>query len=267
MKYEGLLAETVVIRGHEGDEIDAYLARPLGPGPHPSVVLLHHMPGWDEASKEMARKLAYHGFATISPNLHFREGKATPQENSASIREAGGMPDDRTLGDVAGSINFLRSLPYCNGKVGIIGFCSGGRQVYLAACRLSGIDAAVDCWGGGVTASPDELTERQPVAPIDYTADLNCPLLGLFGEEDPRPSPEDVAKTEEELKRQSKTYEFHMYDNAGHGFFAVDRPSYRQHAAVEGWEKVLKWFNKYLRTGAGQTEAAEVRAAVPAGDG
>ena len=267
MKYEGLLAETVIIRGHEGDEIDAYLARPLGPGPHPSVVLLHHMPGWDEASKEMARKLAYHGFATISPNLHFREGPATPQENSASIREAGGMPDNRTLGDVAGSINFLRSLPYCNGKVGIIGFCSGGRQVYLAACRLSGIDAAVDCWGGGVTASPDELTERQPVAPIDYTADLNCPLLGLFGEEDPRPSPKDVAKTEEELKRQGKTYEFHMYENAGHGFFAVDRPSYRQHAAVEGWEKVLSWFNKYLQTGAGQTEAAEVRAAVPAGDG
>ena len=267
MKYEGLLAETVIIRGHEGDEIDAYLARPLGPGPHPSVVLLHHMPGWDEASKEMARKLAYHGFATISPNLHFREGPATPQENSASIREAGGMPDNRTLGDVAGSINFLRSLPYCNGKVGIIGFCSGGRQVYLAACRLSGIDAAVDCWGGGVTASPDELTERQPVAPIDYTADLNCPLLGLFGEEDPRPSPKDVAKTEEELKRQGKTYEFHMYENAGHGFFAVDRPSYRQHAAVEGWEKVLSWFNKYLQIGAGQTEAAEVRAAVPASDG
>ena len=89
MKYEGMLAETVVIQGHNGDQIDAYLARPLGPGPHPSVVLIHHMPGWDEASKEMARKLAYNGFATISPNLHFREGKATPQENSDSVRAAG----------------------------------------------------------------------------------------------------------------------------------------------------------------------------------
>ena len=266
MKYEGMLAETVVIRGHNGDQIDAYLARPLGPGPHPSVVLIHHMPGWDEASKEMARKLAYHGFATISPNLHFREGKATPQENSASVREAGGMPDDRTMGDVQSSINYLRSLPYTNGKVGIIGFCSGGRQVYLAACRLSGIDAAVDCWGGGVTAPKNELTQRQPVAPIDYTASLSCPLLGLFGEEDPRPTPEDVAKTEAQLKRFGKTYEFHMYKNAGHGFFAVDRPSYRQHAAVEGWEKVLAWFNKYLRVGAGQTATVDTRAAVPTGD-
>ena len=268
MKYEGMLAETVNIQGHNGDQIDAYLARPLGPGPHPSVVLIHHMPGWDEASKEMARKLAYNGFATISPNLHFREGRATSQENSDSVREAGGMPDDRTLGDVAGSISYLRSLPYSNGKVGIIGFCSGGRQVYLAACRLSGIDAAVDCWGGGVAAPAEQLTARQPAAPIDYTADLSCPLLGLFGEEDARPSPEEVATTEAELKRHGKTYEFHMYPDAGHGFFAVDRPSYRQLAAVDGWQKVLAWYNKYLSTGAGsdgaRTEAT--RAGVAAGD-
>jgi carboxymethylenebutenolidase len=72
-------------------------------------------------------------------------------------------------------------------------------------------------------------------------------LLGLFGREDRRPSPEDVAKTEEELKKWRKTYEFHMYDNAGHGFFSVDRPSYRQHAAVDGWEKAFQWFGRYLR--------------------
>ncbi len=268
MNYEGMLAETVVVSGHNGDEIPAYLARPLGPGPHPSVVLIHHMPGWDEASKEMARKLAFHGYATISPDLHFREGKGNSDENSASVREAGGMPDDRTLGDVEGSMKFLRSLPYSNGKVGVIGFCSGGRQTYLVACRLAGVDAAVDCWGGGVTAPTEELTERQPVAPIDYTADLGCPLLGLFGEDDARPSPDDVAKTEAELKRLGKTYEFHMYKDAGHGFFAVDRPSYRQHAAVDGWEKVLAWYDKYLRTDARVegAHAAQVESAVPTGD-
>lgn len=246
MQYEGMLAETVVIQGHNGDQINGYIARPLGPGPYPNVVLLHHMPGWDEASKEMVRKLAYHGFATISPNLHFREGKATPKENSDSVRATGGMSDDLMLGDVAGSIAYLRSAPYSTASVGIIGFCSGGRQVFLAACRLSGIDAAVDCWGGGVTASVEELTPRQPVAPIDYTLDLSCPLLGLFGEEDERPTPEDVAQTEVELKRHGKTYAFHMYQGAGHGFFAVDRPSYRQAAAIDGWQKVIAWFNKYL---------------------
>ena len=247
MPYEGLIAETVNINGHEGDQIDAYLARPLGAGPHPGVVLFHHMPGWDEASKEMARKLAYNGYACISPNLHFREGKGNSADNSNSVREAGGMPDARTMGDVEGAISYMRSLPYHNGKVGIIGFCSGGRQVYLAACTVSGIDAAVDCWGGGVICPPEELTDRQPVAPIEYTKDMACPILGLFGNEDARPSPEDVDKTEEELKKYNKNYEFHRWDGAGHGFFAVDRPSYRQHAAVEGWEKVLEFYGRHLK--------------------
>ena len=248
MSYEGLIAETINLQGHNGDQIDGYLARPLGAGPFPAVVLIHHMPGWDEASKEMARKFAYNGYMCLSPNLHFREGKATSGENSASVRDAGGMPDDRTLGDVEGAISVLRSQPQHNGKVGIIGFCSGGRQVFLSACRLSGIDAAVDCWGGGVTAKGDDLTARQPVAPIDFTADLGCPLLGLFGNEDQRPSPADVNETEEVLKRHNKTYEFHRYDNAGHGFFAVDRSSYRQEAATQGWQEVFKWYGKHLST-------------------
>jgi len=264
-KYEGMLAETVLINGHNGDQIDAYLARPLGAGPVGSVVLIHHMPGWDEASKEMARKLAYNGFATISPNLHFREGKATPQDNSASIRDAGGMPDARTMADVQAAVNYLRSLPYTNGKVGIIGFCSGGRQVFLAACTLSGVDAAVDCWGGGVTPRDDEpATAAMPKSPIDFAADLSCPLLGLFGNDDGRPSPEEVNRTEEVLKQHNKNYEFHRYDNAGHGFFAVDRTSYRQEAAVAGWEKVIAFYNKHLTTGAGTDGrgAGEARSAV-----
>jgi carboxymethylenebutenolidase len=88
---------------------------------------------------------------------------------------------------------------------------------------------------------------RQPVAPIDFTKDLPCPLLGLFGAEDTRPSPADTAKTEEALKKYDKTFEFHTYENAGHAFFAVDRPNYRQRAAVDGWQKVFAWFGKYLR--------------------
>ncbi len=246
MAYEALLAETVYMRGHQGDQIDAYLARPFGAGPSPGVVIIHHMPGWDGPTKEIARRFAHHGYVAISPNLHFREGKTAPEDNSASVRAAGGMPDDRTMGDVQGAIDFLRALPYLSGKVGVIGYCSGGRQAYLAACTLRGIDAAVDCYGGGVVAKPEELTPRQPVAPIDFTKDLGCPLLGLFGIEDSRPSSDDVAKTEQALKRWGKTYEFHMYDNAGHAFFAVDRPQHRPHAAVDGWKKVFGWFDKHL---------------------
>ena len=189
MTYESQLAETINLRGHKGDQIDAYFARPLGAGPYPGVVVIHHMPGWDGAHKEIARRFAHHGYAAILPNLQFREGKATPEENSASIRAAGGMPDDRTMGDVQASVDFLRMLPYHNGKVGVIGYCSGGRQAYLAGCTLRGIDAVIANYGGGVVAKPEELTPRQPVAPIEFTKDLQCPLLGLFGIEDTRPSP------------------------------------------------------------------------------
>ena len=244
---EAMCAELVNMRGHEGDMINAYLAHPAGPGLYPGVVVVHHMPGWDEATKEIARKFAHHGYVAISPNLHFREGKGTPEANSASVRDAGGMPDNRTMGDIEGAIGYLRALPYLNRKVGIIGYCSGGRQVYLAACTLRGIDAAVDCYGGGVGAGKEGLTPRQPVDPLDFTKDLSCPLLGLFGREDKRPSPEHVAKTEAELKKWGKTYEFHTYDNAGHSFFTVDRPAYRVEAAMDGWNRVFQWFGKYLR--------------------
>ena len=247
MTYEAQIAETVHLRGHNGDQIDAYLARPLGVGPYPCVVMIHHMPGWDVYNKEIARRFAHHGYVAISTNLQFREGKATPEENSASVRAAGGMPDDRTMGDVQAAVDYVRALPYANGKVGVIGYCSGGRQAYLAGCKVSGIDAVIACYGGGVVAKPEELNERQPVAPIDFTKDMKPPILALFGIEDTRPSPADAAITEAALKQHGKTHEIVIYPNAGHAFFAVDRQQYRVQAALDGWKKVFEWFGKYLR--------------------
>jgi carboxymethylenebutenolidase len=92
----------------------------------------------------------------------------------------------------------------------------------------------------------DQLNPKQPVAPIDYTKDLSCPLLGLFGEEDQAPTVEQVALHEEELKKHGKDYEFHMYPNAGHGFFYYDRPMYRVEQALDGWQKVFAFFGKHL---------------------
>jgi carboxymethylenebutenolidase len=94
---------------------------------------------------------------------------------------------------------------------------------------------------------PEELSERQPQAPIDLTKDLSCPLLGLFGKDDKRPSSEDVAKIEAELKIWNKTCAFHTYEATGHGFFSVDKESYRPKSAMDGWEKIFAWYEKYLR--------------------
>ena len=243
--YEGMIAETVMIVGANGDLINAYYARPLGPGPFPGMVVIHHMPGWDEWYREATRKNAHHGYAALSPNLYYRAGHGTPEDVAAKVRADGGVPDEQVVGDLAGALAFLRAQPSNNGKVGVWGTCSGGRHAYLAACRLQ-FDAVIDCWGGRVVMAESDLNERFPVAPIDYTPDLSCPLLGIFGEEDHSPTVEQVAIHEEALKKHGKDYEFHMYPNAGHGFFYHNRPMYRQAQAVDGWEKMFAFMAKHL---------------------
>lgn len=244
--YEGMIAETIMIQGANGDMINAYYARPLGAGPFPSMVVIHHLPGWDEWYREATYKIALHGYAAISPNLYYREGHGTPEDVAAKVRADGGVPDEQALGDIEGALNYVKAQPYTNGKVGVWGTCSGGRHTYLAACRLQGFDAAIDCWGGRVVMDESMLTEKNPVAPLDYTKDLSCPLLGIFGEDDHSPTPAQVATHEAELKKHGKDYEFHMYEGAGHGFFYHNRPAYRQKQAVDGWGKMFDFMAKHL---------------------
>jgi len=247
-EYEGMLAETITIAGYKGDLINSYFVRPIGTGSFPGIVLIHHMPGWDELYREIARRFAQHGYAVICPNLYYRFGHGTPEEVAAKVREQGGVPDDSVVDDCKASMLYLRSLPNSNGKVGIIGGCSGGRHAFLVACRVKGFNAVVDCWGGGVVASQEELKAQTPVAPVDYTVDLSCPLLGLFGNDDRNPSPERVNQLEEVLKKFGKDYEFHRYDGAGHAFWSYDRPAYRPQQAMDAWEKTFAFFSKHLQS-------------------
>ena len=233
---------TVRITGHQGDEIPAYLAHPPGPGPFAGVVVLHHMPGYDEATREITRTLAASGYTAIMPNLHWRDAPgASPDDAAAAARAAGGVPDERLVGDVDGAARHLRTLDSANGKVGVI----GGRQAFLAACRLP-LDAAVDCYGAFVMDPPPEGLPLKVVPVVGLAGDLSCPLLGLFGAEDAHPSPTETARLEQELARLGKTFEFHTYPGAGHGFFAVDRPSYRPEAAADGWRRIRDWFGRHL---------------------
>ncbi|MBM3141246.1 MAG: dienelactone hydrolase family protein [Chloroflexi bacterium] len=245
-QYTGILSEIISINGHGGTPINAYFARPLGAGPFPGVVLAHHMPGWDEFYRETARRFADHGYLAICPNLYHRNGHGTPEDVAAMVRSAGGVPDDQVVGDLEAGAKYLRALPYSNGRVAVFGTCSGGRHAYLGATRTKSFDAIVDCWGGGVIAPPDQLTPMRPVAPIDYTKDLSCPILGIFGNEDRSPTAEQVNQHEEELKRHGKPYEFYRYDGAGHGFFYWHAPAYRQEQAMDGWGKLWAFFEKHL---------------------
>ncbi len=244
--YQGLLAETVTVVGHNDDEIGAYLARPLGPGPFPGVLVIHHAPGWDTATKEIARRFAYEGYIAICPNLYHRFGPDLSTDDAAAAARAGGwVTTEQFLADAAGALRHVRGLPVSNGKVGAIGYCSGGRQSFLAACELP-VDAAIDCYGAFVVnGSPPEMPLRmEPV--IDRAPKISCPILGLFGVEDTRPSPDEVAQIDAELTRLGKEHEFHSFQNAGHGFFAVDRTMYRVEAAVEGWRLILDFYGRHL---------------------
>ena len=239
-------AETITISGHNGDEIEAYLARPTSTGTFPGVVVIHHMPGYDRSTKEIVRTFAVYGYNALCPNLHHRYAPGASAGDAAKAAlEAGGVPDDQCIGDVRGAVDHLRSLPTANGKVGVIGYCSGGRQAYIVACMVD-VDAAVDCYGGRVVAAPEDLTPQRPIPPIDRTPEMRCPLLGLFGAEDSNPSPEQVAEIEAALRANGKAYEFHTFENAGHAFFSVDRPMYRMEAAKEGWKLVWDFFGRYL---------------------
>ncbi|MFZ2517315.1 MAG: dienelactone hydrolase family protein, partial [Anaerolineae bacterium] len=110
--YEGMLAETVTLPGANGDLINAYFARPLGPGPFPAMVVVHHLPGWDEWYREATRKFAHHGYAALSPNLYHRSGHGSVEDVAAAVRGQGGVPDDQVVADLAGAQRYLRSLPY-----------------------------------------------------------------------------------------------------------------------------------------------------------
>lgn len=243
---DAMQAGTVTITGHGGDQIEAYLATPTDGGPRGGVVVIHHMPGYDAGTKEIVRRFAVEGYAAVCPNLYSREAPgAAPDDAAAHVRALGGVPDDRVVGDVGGAATYLRGLPGANGKVGVIGYCSGGRQTFLAACSLE-LQAAVDCYGAYIVDEPPAGWPSTFRPLLHLAPNLSCPLLGLFGAEDKFPTPDETARLSAELDRLGKPHEFHTYDGAGHAFFSVDRPVYRPEAAVAGWHLLLSFFGTHL---------------------
>ncbi|GAB7004844.1 dienelactone hydrolase family protein [Nocardioides sp. AN3] len=243
----GVTAGITTYAGGDGDEIHAYVARPPGDEPRPGLVLVMHMPGFDEFYFEFAERLARHGYDVICPDLYCRFGHGLPDDVFAKVRSEGHVRDDSVVADCAAAREWLLALPSSNGKVGILGTCSGGRHALLTASRAPGFDAVIDLWGGGVVAAPEEATAARPVAPIDYTEQLTAPLLGLFGNDDKSPSPEQVDIHEARLREAGKDFEFHRYDGAGHGFTYFHTPLYRQEQAMDAWEKVFSFLAAKLR--------------------
>jgi carboxymethylenebutenolidase len=226
----------------DGTQIDAYLSQPSVPGNYPGVIVTMEGMGLEDHMKDLCRRFAEQGYIAITPDLYTREGRPAPER---VLEVLFSVPDSQTMGDLEGAALFLKNNAHANGKVGIIGFCSGGRYTLMLGCKSTNLDAAVDSAGGFIIQ--DEHTPQRPVSPIDMVPTLSCPLLGLFGEEDPNPSPEHAARLQEELDKHGKTYTFHMYRDAGHAFFADYRPSYRAAPAQDMWHRVLEFYGQHLR--------------------
>ena len=221
-----MCAHTMTIDGDGGDEIEAYLARPDGRraarrrGRHPPHARLR--PG-DQGDRPAVRRARLRR-GLPEPVLARGARRRRPTTPRPPPAPTAACPTSGWSATSAGAAALpAGAARRRNGKVGVIGYCSGGRQCVLAACSLD-LDAAVDCYGAFVTGTPPEGFPLKVTTSSTSCRDLRCPLLGLFGEEDTYPSPEQVAELDEILTAHGKTYEFHSYDDAGHAFFAVDRP-------------------------------------------
>src|SRR3954453_6455170 len=158
------ISETVQFPGHSGDLLEAYPARPTDGARRGGVVVIHHLPGYDRETKEFVRRFADAGYDAVCPNLYTRVGAdVSPDDAAAAVRAEGGVPDEQVMGDVRGAVDYLRGLPTSNGKVAVIGHCSGGRHTFLAATSQP-IDAAVVCYGGLIVGeTPPQMPSMVPL--------------------------------------------------------------------------------------------------------
>jgi carboxymethylenebutenolidase len=216
-----------------------YVSLPAGSGPVPGVVVVHGQSGLENFIKETTHMLALQGYAAVAPNLYHRDAPDCKDDNptrKARLRDSG------IIADIQGAIGFLKDHPRVNsGKLGVVGFCMGGRIVYLMSAASKDLKAAVMFYGGGTM-----IPFGEGPSPFERTREINCPIQGHFGEEDQNPSPEDMRKLDAELKKFGKAHEFHAYAGAAHAFANAGSANYRPHAAALSWPKATEFFSRHL---------------------
>ncbi len=180
------------------------------------------------------------GYLAIAPELYHRETEAERADDP--LTRMGRLRDRNIVADAGGAIDHVAALPEAvPDRVGIAGFCMGGRVAYLVATHAPALKAAVVFYGGNIM-----LPWGEGPAPFERTEHIRCPVLGLFGEQDTNPSPADVAKIDAELTRLGKVHEFHSYAPVGHAFMNRARPGYNDEVAADAWENCLGWLGCYV---------------------
>ncbi|NQW21987.1 MAG: dienelactone hydrolase family protein [SAR202 cluster bacterium] len=229
-----------------GAEMDIYASVPEGSGPFPAVLIAHHITGVDKFIHDMADKLAAAGYAAVAPDLFHRITDEMVASNGGTKRDL--LNDSEIIDDINATVDFVASQASVDaGRIGVTGFCMGGRVAWLAAARNSIFKAVVPYYGGNIMVPWGTATQ----APFALASDIKCPMLFHFGEIDVNPSQDDMVVLDAELSKYSVPHQFYTYPGANHAFMNPARPAQYQRAAAEmSWPRTLDFFGKYLSSAA-----------------
>lgn len=244
---EGLIAADITIRSGP-DLIPAYEARPASQGRHPVILVIHEVFGLHEYIKDVTRRFAKEGYYALAPELYSREGEVGKLPDIQSVLAiVGRVPDRRVLMDLSAVAEHARGQSWARAdRVGVTGFCWGGRMTWLFAAHEKHLKAAV-AWYGALGPWRGRSDEAHPKSALDLAEQLHCPVLGLYGGADEGIPLSDIQAMEAKLKAHQKVGEIVVYPGAPHAFFTDYRASYRAEVAKAAWKQALGWFAKYLK--------------------
>jgi carboxymethylenebutenolidase len=225
-----------------GGEMPVYFARPANVANPPVILVAMEIFGLHEYIRDVARRLAKLGALAVAPDYYFRKGDLTKITDLKDLFPIVNTKTDTELfADLDATVAWAKSQGGNTDRLGIMGFCRGGRTVWLYSTHNPNLKAGVAFYGSLADAHSDAM----PKNALDLAADVKEPVLGLYGAADTGILVEQVEKMRAELKAAGKTAEFKIYPDAPHGFHADYRPSYRKEAAEDGWLQLQTWFKKY----------------------
>lgn len=239
---KGLVAGEVKIPV-EGGEIPGYRAMPQAGGPFATVLVVHEIFGVHEHIKDICRRLAKSGYFAVAPALFAREGDVARLSDIQQIMKVvATVPDRQVASDLDATVAWVETTDHADTKrLGIVGFCWGGRQVWLYATHNPNLRAGV-AWYGPLRRPKTDLT---PEGPLDLVSKINAPVLGLYGGADPNIPMSQIDEMRAALKAAGKPSEIVVYPDTPHGFNADYRPSYRPKQARDGWRRMDAWFKDH----------------------
>ncbi len=237
---DGLVAGEITVPAPDGAALKAYRAQPAGKGPFPTVLVVQEIFGVHEYIRDVCRRLARQGYQAIAPNLFQRQGDPAGIDSVADIlaKVVSKVPDAQVLADLDATAAWAAANGGDGARLGITGFCWGGRMTWLYAAHNPKLKAGV-AWYGRLTGVASAMT---PHHPIDVVDKISAPVLGLYGAKDQGIPVSDVDDMKADLAKAGKRAEFVVYPDAGHAFHADYRPSYRAADAADGWGRLLVWF-------------------------